>query len=507
MAGKHLDKNNLGYLGIDFQYKLAKIFVEDSKFFEDVGPIVDQNAFNDSLLRTFIGTLKDYYSRESVIPSYEMLNVILREKAKTNNELEEADELIKKLKFETSLEGYIFVKDVALKFFKQQNLIRVANKILDIAGKGDIDRYEECQKLLDDAAMAGQEDDFGYDIYQLQDKALANDYTVSIPTGIDMLDETLGGGLDKGKLGLLIAPAGFGKTSFTTAIDSYAATHKCDMNNHMGYKVLQIYFEDDDVDITRKHYSRITQTEARFMKRLDKPERDEITELLNNHPDKELLRQNLRLKHFKTGTKSASDIEKLGSIMKLYRRLGCTESDVYFAAAEHAHKLQPTSESAAGCAQMCIKKGDLNGALEYYKQALSMVTNDEDKADYLYRVANVYVLLKNYQQGVAYAQQSLDLNPEDGRCYLLMGICYASAKIYDDPILARSVFWVACDMFAKAKQVDASCSSDANKLIATYRQYFPSKEDVFFHRDLNEGSPYRVGGWVNRTTTCRSKAE
>ena len=204
---------------------------------------------------------------------------------------------------------------------------------------------------------------------------------------------------------------------------------------------------------------------------------------------------------------SANDIEKLGSIMKLYRRLGCTESDVYFAAAEHAHKLQPTSESAAGCAQMCIKKGDLNGALEYYKQALSMVTNDEDKADYLYRVANVYVLLKNYQQGVAYAQQSLDVNPEDGRCYLLMGICYASAKIYDDPILARSVFWVACDMFRKAKTVDSSCATDANKLIATYSQYFPSKEDVFFHKELNDGQPFRVGGWIGKTTTCRSKAE
>ena len=204
---------------------------------------------------------------------------------------------------------------------------------------------------------------------------------------------------------------------------------------------------------------------------------------------------------------SANDIEKLGSIMKLYRRLGCTESDVYFAAAEHAHKLQPTSESAAGCAQMCIKKGDLNGALEYYKQALSMVTNDEDKADYLYRVANVYVLLKNYQQGAAYAQQSLDVNPEDGRCYLLMGICYASAKIYDDRILARSVFWVACDMFRKAKTVDSSCATDANKLIATYSQYFPSKEDVFFHKELNDGQPFRVGGWIGKTTTCRSKAE
>ena len=204
---------------------------------------------------------------------------------------------------------------------------------------------------------------------------------------------------------------------------------------------------------------------------------------------------------------SASDLEKLGSIMKLYRRLCCTESDVYFAAAEHAHKLQPTSESAAGCAQMCIKKGDMDGALEYYKQALSLVTDNEDKADYLYRMANVYVALKNYQLGASYAQQSLDINAEDGRCYLLMGICYASAKIYDDPILARSVFWVACDMFAKAKVVDASCASDANKLIATYRQYFPSKEDVFFHKELNDGQPFRVGGWIGKTTTCRSKAE
>jgi hypothetical protein len=81
------------------------------------------------------------------------------------------------------------------------------------------------------------------------------------------------------------------------------------MNNNMGFKVLQIYFEDDDVDITRKHYSRLTQTEARFMKRLDKPERDEIASLLNNHKDKEMLKNNLRLKHFKTGTKTATDIE------------------------------------------------------------------------------------------------------------------------------------------------------------------------------------------------------
>lgn len=306
---KQLDKNNLGYLGVDFQYKLAKIFVEEDQFFGDISSIVDQNAFNDALLRNFIGTLKDYYTANNITPSYEMINIILREKSKTKNEIEECDALIKKLKFETSYEGMDFIKDTALKFFKQQNLIRIANKILDIAGKGDIERYEECQKLFDDAVTIGHEDDFGHSIFDLEEKALSNDYTVSIPTGIDALDDTLGGGLDKGKIGLIIAPAGFGKTSFTTAIDAYAASYKSDINNHQGFKVLQIYFEDDEVDITRKHFSRLTQREARDFKRLAVPDKEEISTLLSNHPDRELLGKNLRIKRFKTGTKSASDLK------------------------------------------------------------------------------------------------------------------------------------------------------------------------------------------------------
>jgi tetratricopeptide (TPR) repeat protein len=203
---------------------------------------------------------------------------------------------------------------------------------------------------------------------------------------------------------------------------------------------------------------------------------------------------------------SANDLEILNSIVRLYRRMGCTESEVYFAAAESSHKLQPTAESAAGCAQMCIKKGDLDGAVEYYKQALAMEdVEKEDRADYLYRLANVYVSLKNYPQGVNYAKQALELEPEDGRCYLLMAICYGAARIYSDPVLQRSVFWVACDMCVKAKQVDPSCAADADKLYAKFRVHFPSRDDIFFSKDLNEGSAFTVGGWIGRTTIVRAR--
>jgi replicative DNA helicase len=307
--GKAIDKSNLGYLDLGFQYKLAKYFVEEPRFFEDLVSIVDPNAFTDPLLRTFVGTIKDYYLKKGVVPAYDTIETLLRERSKVKTELEEWVALINKLKTETTFEGCDVVEETALRFFKQQNLIKAANKILEIAGRGDVDRYDECQRIFDEAAQVGLSDDFGYSIYDLEEKALANDYTVSIPTGIKNLDEVLGGGLDKGKIGLIIAAAGFGKTSFTTAICAHAASYKCPENNYEGYKVLQIYFEDDDVDITRKHFSKITQLEARHFKRLDDDEKERVASLIDNFEDKEMLKKNLRLKKFKTGTKSATDIE------------------------------------------------------------------------------------------------------------------------------------------------------------------------------------------------------
>jgi len=297
---KTLDKGNLGYLGIDFQYKLVKHFIEDHNFFEEISDIVDQNAFTDSLLRIFVGTIKDLHKKENLVPSYSTLEIALRSKANDEYEIKEYEELIEKLK-KTSYEGSSLVKENALKFFKQQELIKAANKILEKAGKGDIDHYEECLKIMEDALAVGNGEDYGSSIFDLEEKALSEDYTVSVPTGIEGLDKALGGGLDKGKFGLIIGPLGFGKTTLSTAIASAAAAK--------GWKTVQIYFEDDDVDITRKHFSRLVDREAREFKRLPSEDREQILKALENHPDRETIKENLRLKSFRTGEKSATDIK------------------------------------------------------------------------------------------------------------------------------------------------------------------------------------------------------
>jgi len=52
--------------------------------------------------------------------------------------------------------------------------------------------------------------------------------------------------------------------------------------------------------------------------------------------------------------------------------------------------------------------------------------------------------------------------------------------------------------------VDPEVADDANKLIASYSKYFPTKEEIFDLPELQDGASFTVGGWINETTTCRA---
>ncbi len=216
-----------------------------------------------------------------------------------------------------------------------------------------------------------------------------------------------------------------------------------------------------------------------------------------------------KLDELYAGTVQANiqNLEMLEKIMKLYGSVGCTDSDVYFMCAENAHKLQPTAESAAGCAKMSAKKGDYKAAIAYYNEAFELSEDAQDKADYLYNNAFYsYEKLKDYVTARQYARRSLEVIPDQGRCYLLIGLMYAASQPFDDPIMNKTVYWVACDKFAKAKAVDASVAEVAADYIKKYSVYFPTTDDIFFNqaKGFQKGQSYFVGGWIGERTTCRS---
>lgn len=309
---KNAQNNKLGFLGEDFQCKLAHAFVEDKEFFKDLCDIVDQNLFTDPNLKTFVGVMREYYKKMQSVPNYDTIKLLLAEKSHNATEKEFYDAFVDKIHKIVSDDAE-YVKELSEKFFKQQNMIRVANEIIKIASKGDADNYDKCVELLNKALTQGTSEDLGCGVFDNEMETLSEDYRVAIPTGIAKIDETLEGGLGKGELGCIIGSSSFGKTSLTTAMASYAATYRCPQNNNDGYKVLQIVFEDRIKQIQRKHMGRITGVEA---KDLSKPSMlDLVRKQLDAYDDRETLQKNLRIIRLPSGEKTADDIKRL--IIKL----------------------------------------------------------------------------------------------------------------------------------------------------------------------------------------------
>ena len=200
-----------------------------------------------------------------------------------------------------------------------------------------------------------------------------------------------------------------------------------------------------------------------------------------------------------------TNITYLCSVIGLYKAVGGDESQVYFSAAAYAHQIQPSEESAVGCANMALGKKEFSECIKYLEDATNLSNSDINKASYQLNIANIYLNnLKNYSKAREHAYKSLGYNSTQGKPYLLIGDLYArSTGIYSDEVLTKTIYYVAVDKFIKAKQVDASVTNEANEQINKYSKYFPDDNEVFMHPDLEKGKPYTVGGWIGETTIVR----
>jgi len=205
------------------------------------------------------------------------------------------------------------------------------------------------------------------------------------------------------------------------------------------------------------------------------------------------------------------------TINEAYRRLKWGECDdtnpilleISQAKATHCKK-QVISASEPGPLRKSFdlyESGDYLGAVAGFEDFANSTTDVDKKAKYLMLVAKIYYRdIKKYSKSRSYAEQAASVKSNWGEPYMLIGKLYASSGPLCGPgtgFDSQVVTWPAIDMFKKAKQVDPSVATEANKLIDTYTQYMPSKEDIF-SRTMKEGSTYKVGCWINRNTTVRT---
>lgn len=204
------------------------------------------------------------------------------------------------------------------------------------------------------------------------------------------------------------------------------------------------------------------------------------------------------------------NVDWLRTTMRLLKKNKCYSTDegavIYGKVAESYFAVEPSANGAAGIATIYLGKKDYTKAIEWFQKAVDMSETDDEKAEYTMSIAKAHSYKRSYANARTFALKAAKLKSGWGAPYILIGDCYAqSYKSCDDGELGRyGVYWVAVDKYKKAKAVDASVASKANKKIASISSRYPATKDVFFY-GKKSGDSYTVGCWINESTTIKTR--
>lgn len=201
------------------------------------------------------------------------------------------------------------------------------------------------------------------------------------------------------------------------------------------------------------------------------------------------------------------DPELLKKVLGLLENSGCSDSDLYYDAAEDLYKIEKSSESAYHLAEMNFDKMNFDRAEDYYLEAVALEDNNIMKSTYYTKLATLRLNSEDYRAARDYAKKAIEADPDNGTAYMIVGNAYSSVKPFDDELQNQMVYWVAADYFRKAKEKDPSLADRVNEYIQTVSRLFPKKEDLFFISIIEEGVPHHIGGWINENTTVRFRKE
>jgi hypothetical protein len=203
-------REDFSYLGAEYQYKLILQLLTDRKFANSIIDIINQNYFKDASLKMIVATIKEAREEHEINIDKQGLEYRLLEKLPDEYNKRLVISELRRIE-EASLNDTIYVQESAMKFCKQQELKKSLGEITKIIERGNIDDYDECEKILRAALEHGNSKDDGMNVLENVDSVLLDDFRNPIPTGIEGLDEVMDGGLSKGELGVILAPFGVGK--------------------------------------------------------------------------------------------------------------------------------------------------------------------------------------------------------------------------------------------------------------------------------------------------------
>ena len=200
--------DKLSEYGWSFQVKVLAAMFVDRTFLQQIADIIQSDYFESDANSWLLDILIDHFREYKTPPSKDVLKVKVTEIDNDILKTAVLEQLKEVFRYMESSD-LTFVKDEILKFCKNQEIKRA---IMDSVGLLKMGNYDEIKSKMDSAMKAGADTDIGHE-YKKDVVARYNEAARhTVTTGWDVIDDLMDGGLAPGELGVVMAPAGIGKS-------------------------------------------------------------------------------------------------------------------------------------------------------------------------------------------------------------------------------------------------------------------------------------------------------
>ena len=209
---------SLTQYGTNFQSKMLTSLITDVKYTKTILDILEISYFDSDSNKFIIKSIKDYFKKYKTTPTMEALKVIVDEVDNDVLKTSIVDGLRSAWQHRESPD-LEFVKEKSLEFCKNQV---VKNAIMESVELLEVQKYDEIKTIIDEAMKAGVETDIGHEYITGLEERLSKQTRVCLPTQWDSVNDLMDGGLAGGELGVIVAPAGIGKSWTLQALGAHA---------------------------------------------------------------------------------------------------------------------------------------------------------------------------------------------------------------------------------------------------------------------------------------------
>ena len=265
--------------GYSFQIKFIVCLIMDKLFLEQIVDILDEKYTSNDAFRWLIKEIREYYNEYKDVITMNVFKIKIQE---IDSDLLQVNvkDVLKEIFKSMEATDLDYIKDKSLDFHKSQVLkdaiIRSA-EILERDGDSD-----EIKSLIDTAMQAGVERNLGHDYLEDIEERYSETARITSPTPWDIINEVMQGGLGAGELGVIVAPAGIGKSWVLSAMGAYAISK--------GLNVVHYTLELNEAYVGLRYDSIFSGVESQNLKY----HKDEVIERLDK------LEGNLTIKYYPT---------------------------------------------------------------------------------------------------------------------------------------------------------------------------------------------------------------